>query len=221
MRLQVTAVMAEPIIYFEDGMHLDGILAMAAYREYIHNGGDPLPIPMLSNWVIDFDLPLDKWTRPVPEGATPHDKLLNDKGDLWGWMASAVYAEWQSRGKMEYRKKPDTQRMSRYTSQKSHHLGAGPMKAFDLSYPTVFANEIRWLASGDIEEVDRLLNTYITHIGKKHATGSGLVSRWIVETSTHSSFKRVMPAAGCELRSIRAPYSHPSRFVSARMEDVL
>lgn len=216
--LKVTARMGEPVIYYHDGLHLDGLLAYGAYIEHIRNGGEDLP-PISSPWAVDFELPLAKWSRPVPEGAEVDARLLNGDGDLWGWCASAAIADWVAHGKMEFRKRPDIARMARYTAHPSHHLGAGPFKAFDVAYPTELAFKIEWYALGDRERVEALLQD-VTHIGKKHNVGMGKVLEWTVDDTERDwsverdgALMRRMPRDGGRPGTIRAPYHHPSRLV--------
>jgi hypothetical protein len=206
--MHVTAIMIEPVIYYEDGMHLDGILSYGAFREY---NGPELP-PINSPWAIDFDLPLKKW-RVDPPGEFSGDKrLLDDNGMLWGWCASRVDAEWFARGKMEYRKRPDIGAMQRFTTSTSHNIGAGALKAFDVAYPTLMASEHHWHAIGYIDAVRRLLS-HVTHIGKKSTTGMGAVSEWVVEPCYPVEIVRRMPNDRGRPYAIRPPYHHASRRV--------
>lgn len=214
---RVRAFMGEPLIYYHDGLHLDGILAWGAYVAHVReHGADSLP-PINSPWAIDFDLPLAKWQRPVPAGAQVEPRLLDSDGMLWGWCGSAAVADWVAHGKMEFRKRPDLGRMMRYTSSPRFHLGAGPHKAFDLTYPTELAFEITWYALGDRSRCEDLLAD-VTHIGKKHNLGMGKVLRWVVEdmgvdwsVERDGVLMRRMPRDGGRMASIRAPYHHPSR----------
>lgn len=216
--MTVTAHMREPVIYYEDGMHLDGPLAYGAFREYQRGDNPQLP-PVTSEWAEDFDLPLERWSRPLPSGSEADPRLLDDQGQVWGWCCSRVEAEWLGRGKMEYRKRPDTQRMMRYSGAKTHHLGAGPLKAFDVAYPTIFARELRWVCKGDVEGVRRLLRL-VTHLGKKSTTGMGAVADWAVEACELRVIMRRLPAEGGMTGSIRAPYHHVSRRVPADWGEV-
>lgn len=214
---RVRAVMGEPLIYYHDGLHLDGLLAWGAYQAHVReHGADGIP-NINAPWALDFDLPLARWQRPVPDGATLHPNLLDADGMLWGWCASAGFAEWVAHGKMEFRKRPDLMRMARYTKNPSHHLGAGPFKAFDLAYPTELAFEIEWYALGDRERCEALLCD-VTHIGKKSKLGMGKVLRWEVEDIGHDwsiekegVLMRRMPRDGGRPGTIRAPYHHQSR----------
>ena len=57
----------------------------------------------------------------------------------------------------------------------------GETKAYRMPQVIRIISDIEFFAVGDIEEVQRLLNTYITNIGKKGAQGYGYVKKWIVE----------------------------------------
>ena len=58
---------------------------------------------------------------------------------------------------------------------------AGETKAYRMPQVIRIISDIEFYAVGDIEEVRRLLNTYITNIGKKGAQGYGYVKEWAVE----------------------------------------
>lgn len=58
---------------------------------------------------------------------------------------------------------------------------AGETKAYRMPQVIRVISDVEFYAVGDIEEVRRLLNTYITNIGKKGAQGYGYVKEWIVE----------------------------------------
>jgi hypothetical protein len=214
---RVRAIMGEPVIYSHDGMHLDGVLAWGAYIAHVReHGHDSLP-SINAPWALDFDLPLAKWTRPVPDGAQVAPRLLNDNGMLWGWCASAAVADWVTHGKIEVRKRPDIQRMMRYATSPSLHLGAGPHKAFDVPYPTSFAFTIEWYARGDRASCAEMLAD-VTHVGKKHKLGFGKVLRWDVEdmdddwsVAKDGVLTRRMPRDDGRMAPIRAPYHHISR----------
>lgn len=209
----IMVTMAEPIIHYEDGMHIDGILSYGAYRDHVRQGLSDLP-PITDEWAIDFDLPLERWERPLPKCDEVDARLLTDDGLVWGWCGSRVEAEWISRGKMEYRKKPDCGAMQRYTKAGAHHLGAGPFKAFDVAYPTLTAEKLRWCAIGDVERV-RCLLSLVTHIGKKSTTGMGAVQAWSIEPCDSCPIERRFSLEDGWPGAIRPPYHHMSRRVSS------
>ena len=208
--MRVKAIMDEPIIYYDDGMHLDGILSYAAYREYITNDNPPLP-PNNGPWAIDFDLPLEKWFRSLPIGSKVDFRLL-EGGKVWGWYASKVIVNLVHYNKMEYRKRPPMNYMRYYTNSKNHNVGAGPLKAFNVSFPTMISRELHWFAKGDIESVRRLLNL-VSNIGKKSTTGMGSVESWHVDECDPCPIYRRLPIEDGTPRSIRPPYHHISRHV--------
>lgn len=221
MPLVVTAELSEPVIYYGDGMHLDGLLAYSAFRVYArHNGLDGIP-HITEPWVVDFDLPLCRWTAPAPEETD--SRLLTADGQAWGWCASAVQLPDDApRRSVALRKMPATDEMARYTDSPSVTLGAGALKAADLVFPAVLTRQLVWYAAGDKNKVRRLLK-HITHVGKKTAHGYGRVQRWSVRqadddwsTDRAGVLMRRMPAtvrpqAHHHRMAVRPPYHHPSR----------
>lgn len=230
--LLVTAHMSEPILYSGDGLHLDGILAAAAFRDLDEQTRRRMP-PLESEWPVDIALPLARWVVDVGAEWPGDERLLRRRGkgrksittELWGWRASAVQATWAQHGKAEVRKKPELAGMRRYAADRTVELGAGPLKAYDLAFPTAFAPMLHWYAFGGEDEVRRLLTTHIQALGKKHNLGHGTVMRWTVEPCAEDRsvvdgdrIMRRMPVQSClaghlHHGAIRPPYHHHSRVV--------
>lgn len=220
--LKITARMGEPIVTYDGVLHFDGILSWCASREYISEHGDDLP-PIGGPWMVDFDLPLARWRVPPVPGCD--ERLLDADGMLWGWCASAGEAIWLSHGKVEVRKRPAIDEMVRFSRDKTYNAGAGPTKAKDLTFPTLFAREVTWYVRGEREAVKRLLDVWATHLGKLHGHGHGKVLEWRVETSPvdwsiqrDGLLMRRMPREGGQRGGIRAPYWHRSRQVPCAQE---
>lgn len=239
--MQVVAHLSEPVVYAETGMHLDGILAAAAFADLDERTRRRMP-PLTSDWPPDIKLPLAKWIVPG-DGCDAHPNLSSisrsmggrrQERGLWGWCASAAQFEPLARGVVEVRKRPDVDAMIAYTDAKSVNISSGDLKAYDLSFPTVFAHQITWYALGDVKEVARLLRTYVLNIGKKRHHGNGAVMQWEVsEVEEDRSIlwdgrlvRRLPLESGADGRpgmgAIRPPYHHPSRLAeSVEPENVL
>lgn len=241
--MRVVARMGEPIAYLGDLLHLDGLLAYGAYHDLDERTRRTIPPIDATDWPVDVAQPLSVWS--VPADPALDERLLKSRNGikrsvrgsegipagterrLWGWCASAAdESAWLARGKVEIRKKPDLTKMRRYTDAKSHNLGSGHMKAYDLAFPTVTALEVVWYAHGDPERVRHLLSKYVPAIGKKRNLGNGTVTEWVVEeTSEDRSVlhegrpTRRLPRGACEgapgTGAIRPPYYHSSRFVES------
>lgn len=238
--LRVTARLAEQIIYFGDGLHLDSILAWAAFMRLPRDARESLPPVDLCDFPIDIELPLARWRVPCSDPSTLADaRLLDADGMIWGWRATAALADWELKSSAEWRRKPPLGEYMRHTSEKRMETGAGPYKAYNVSVPTVFAHSVSWECVGDIDAV-RLLLSDIHCLGKKHQRGSGrLLQRddgspqWDVEPVDGGAdhgieiaadghlLARAMPAeyvtgrglrtGGTIMISVRAPYHHYSR----------
>ena len=238
--MRVVARMDEPIAYLGDLLHLDGLLAYGVYHDLDERTRRTIPPIETTDWPQDFALPLALWS--VPACSSDDDRLLRSRTKLtanrpggergperrlWGWCASAAdETAWLGRGKVEIRKKPDLGAMTRYTDAKSHNLGAGHTKAYDLAIPTVTALEVVWWAHGDPDRVRYLLTKYVPAIGKKRNLGNGTVRDWIVEPTDEDRSvlhegrpMRRLPRGACEGApghgAIRPPYYHPSRVVES------
>lgn len=232
--LRVTATMHEPVIYSGDLIHLDGILAYAAFRDLDRRTRCRMP-PTSAPWLVDLELPLARWLVDVGETWAGDKRLLWSTGrrnrgrtrttKLWGWRASAESVSSVLRGSAEIRKKPELDQMRRYAGDRSVNVGAGTFKGYDLKMPTVFAHSFKWYAYGDGSEVARLLRTYVQAIGKKHQLGYGTVASWGVSAmdadhsvESESGLARRMPVqcmveGALTCGAIRPPYFHRSRII--------
>lgn len=223
--MRITARLTEPIVYQSDGMHIDGPLAYAAFCALDEDARYAIP-PMHLDWAEDMAVPLARWTAAPMDGEVLDPRLLID-GMIWGWCASSEEVEWLAHGAAEVRKKPVLDEMRRYSDAKSAMVAGGPMKGYNLTYPTTFARSVSWSAIGDIDRVKYLLTRHVPALGKKRGHGWGTVAAWdVVEDSAAASsvFHRDGIAArslprSCGLRgraalgSIRPPYHHRSRRV--------
>lgn len=218
--LRVTARLTEPVLTYQDGMHLDGLLAYGALMRLSPAEREALPILAQTDWALDFDLPLARWG--VEQAGRYDERLLSPDGRIWGWRGSAACYRPLHQGITEVRKRPPIAAMARYTSDKSVLVAGGSHKAWDLPFPTIFAHLIAWYAVGDPTEIQALLER-VPALGKRTNHGHGTVSEWRVEpwsedwsTMYQGAPMRRLPAAMAPglpagRGAIRAPYHHRSR----------
>jgi CRISPR type IV-associated protein Csf3 len=223
-QIHVTAHMVEPVICYNDGLHLDGILAYAAYRALPLSAKEKIP-SITNAWACDFDLPLEKWRMNT---CSDCDERLFSGDALWGWSASCVHADWLCFDKYSIRRKPEVDQMVRYTKSPSVNLGAGQQKAIDIAFPAMFATSLHWYAVGDLDSIGRMLSEYVRAVGKLANKGPGRVKRWDVEKSDNDysiehngSLTRTMPlehesVGFTAFAPIRPPYHHRSRFLMCK-----
>lgn len=208
--LRITARMAEPVVSYGDGMHLDGILAWAAYMDLPREEREELPNIQHTDAPADFDLPLERW----------------EHCGHWGWCASAVHADWSRRGIHNVRRRTPLAEMQRYTPDGSVNVKGGRYKPSDIPMPTIFARQLVWYALGDLSQIGRLLDR-VSNLGKLSNVGAGRVLHWIVERqqddwSVHrdDDLTRRMPTGvpwtglPC-YGGLRPPYWHRSRQAEA------
>lgn len=217
--LRITAHMSEPIVYMGDGMHLDGILAGAAFRQLPGGMRATMPTADETDWPLDMTMPLSKWR--VPFDGRCNRRLRDERGFVWGWCASAVHAEWLLHTRVEVRKRTAVEEMQRYTAAGDVELGSGRFKPADLTLPARVAHRLVWYARGKAEAVERML-TYVPSLGRKRGHGNGVVARWEVEridedwsVTRAGKLTRAMPAGYADGRrkvaGIRPVYWHRSR----------
>lgn len=192
----ITAHLSSAIIDM-DRIMLDGLLSWA-YVELAKADGRHVP-RITPQFAADFPLPLDRW----------------EEHGTWGWCCSEGSEDVVSWTTVEIRRKPATDAMARYATDRKHHAGLGPMKARDTSLPGRLVRTITWEALvTDEAELERLLAA-ITCISARWRNGFGRVEKWTIEPSTNMDAwrRRPMPSPGGVLTPIRPPYWHPTRKV--------
>jgi hypothetical protein len=235
----VTARMAEPIVTYRDGLHLDGPLAFACFQDLTPEARAAVP-PIESPWAEDFDLPLAKWEGEAELFASTDPRLTSDGevrsdedgvvfGTVWGWRCSAAIAVSGAVASVhDQRRKPAIEEMVRWSDDGRVEIGGGPRAARNLRFPSMVARELRWYAVGDPERALALLRRHVPAIGKLARSGNGRVLEWTVESTEndwsvrgpHGEVMRRLPARMVPDHpsgegAIRAPYHHRSRWVSS------
>ena len=217
--IRVVAHLADPIVYRGDGMHLDGILAAAAFRQLPGGLRADLPTADDVDWPHDMTMPLARWR--VPFDGRCHQRLRDERGFVWGWCASMVHAEWSLHTRVEVRKRTAVEHMQRYTDAGDVETGSGRFKPADLALPARYASRLVWYARGKPDRVRAMLEL-VTSLGRKRGHGNGAVLRWEVETMAddwsvmrNGRLTRAMPDGYAPGRrrmgGIRPLYWHRSR----------
>lgn len=176
---------------------LDGPLSWAAAM-HAHSTGAPID-PMTRDHAPDLPLPLARW----------------DEAGTWGWCTSQATLDITSYTAVEFRRKPATGPMSRYTTDRRHHTGLGPYKARDTTVSAALVRTATWhVLATDQGHLETLL-ALVTHLGKHANTGHGAVTAWTLEPDpTPDAWRnRPMPTPGMTAAH-RAPYHHPTRRVT-------
>lgn len=180
--------------------HLDAPASWGAYQAHrAAHGVDALP-PMADEHAVDFDLPLATWER--------------DGG--WGWCCSRAHYEPLGYTTVDVRRRPETDVMARMSSDRKHHLSAGPMKARDTPHPATLVAEVVWYALADPAPLRDLLDR-VWALGRFGRHGHGRIARWdIAEHHDRDAWTdRVFPDPEGRVQGIRAPYHHRMRQVPA------
>lgn len=230
VNLRIRATLREPVVYYGDGMHLDGILAYGAFLALPIEQRQALP-PISSAWAEDFDLPLERWSVSSPPLEWSDERLMTRDSLLWGWRASAAHADWQLQAAHEVRKMPQIDEMKRRTQEKTAQISMGQLKACNISHPARWTRTVEWYARGDLAGVVALLDR-VRSIGKMTGHGAGRVEEWSVEEIAEDRsleydglLRRVMPLAywpdaeRVMISTIRPPYHHRSRQALCALPD--
>ncbi|MBX6386623.1 MAG: hypothetical protein IRZ07_27220 [Microbispora sp.] len=200
--VKVVAHLATPVINLDTHpMHLDGPVSWGAYIAYTAEYGHCALPPMSPTQVVDFTLPLATWQM---HGA-------------WGWACSRAVYDPVGYTTLAARRRPAVDEMARYTSDKKHHLAAGPMKARDTPLAATLIDTVTWFALADPEPLASLLDRVHT-IGRHGRHGHGRVHAWeVLPHDDRDAWRdRVLPHPDGVPQPIRAPYHHPTRKVPAR-----
>jgi len=227
--LRVYCDLAEPVVYHGDGMSLDGILAAAMFRDLPASVTNGMPLATRDEpWLDDLELPLARWACEYRGKCD--DRLRDSNGNVWGWRASSVHADWACETRVEVRKRAPVDELKRWSDAADINVSAGRYKAHDLKLAARLARRLEWYVVGDGELIERLLVQHITAVGRKVGHGNGRVLRWRVEDWPHdwsvvrgSELTRAMPAGFARgylsRRAVRAPSWHPSRIIDCVAPD--
>lgn len=153
-------------------IYLDGLLTAAVMKEKL--GEEYYNNKPNEHNLIDVELPLEKqygvWCASVgfgdnKEAVTSWSKRWDDKND------DIVKFEGKGKARVD--------------------IGAGYYKNYHMPLVVKSYKTITFYAKGDIKEVERLLTTYITHVGKKAAQGYGEILNMKFEEieADYSQFK--------------------------------
>lgn len=142
-------------VYYDptEPLTLDGLLAWCCSRHHVH--GEP---PARDEAPADIPLPLQKW----------------EKGDAWGWHASALFPEGATAETIvRWRKRFRQNRVERTTG--SPNLTNGTYRDWDMPVPLLLTRTMVAYAVGEVREVKRELRRNVRYLGKKRAHGHGAV----------------------------------------------
>jgi len=173
--MKITMYMASPIAT-TGFIYLDGLLAAAVMKEKL--GDEYYNNKPNEQELIDIDLPLVKqygvWCASVGfgdnrEAVASWSKRWDDKND--------DIVKFKGKGKARV------------------DIGSGHFKNYHMPLVIKSYKTINFYAKGDIKEVERLLTTYITHIGKKASQGYGEILNMKFEEidEDYSQFKGGRP----------------------------
>lgn len=142
-------------LYYDpfEPLMLDGILAAACSRHHVH--GEP---PAREEEPFDIPLPLARWQR----------------GDAWGWRASALLPDGETAETLVHWRKRLRQDRIELTSG-SPNLTNGVYRDWNMPLPLLLCRRMVAFAVGDRRGVRRELVRNVKWLGKKRAHGRGRV----------------------------------------------
>lgn len=149
-------------LYYDpyEPLMLDGLLAAACSRHHVH--GEP---PARDEEPFDVPLPLQRWQR----------------GEAWGWHASALIPDGNTAESLLYWRK--RLRQGRITlTDGSPNLTNGIYRDWNMPLPLLLCRTMVAYAVGDRRQVRHELVRNIKWLGKKRAHGRGRVIGIDVET---------------------------------------
>lgn len=164
MNLKVTAHMLDGRINSHDGLfNLDSILAYAWMKE--HHPDKLYNSEITRDGLVEPSLPLE-W-----------------RGDHWA-SSSGFFVQYKESIEHYHRRFNDKEAQDYIDFGKrrgSVNTKSGEFKAYRMPQPIRLIPKIEFYAMGNKDEIERLLNTHITNVGKKGAQGYGAVREWTVE----------------------------------------
>ena len=166
--MQALIITAELVQRFipgvENALHLDAMLAAAVMDDgppQLHNNEEPthvIPLPIRLLWVSEKGRPL--------------------------WACSDLIVKGDAIPARQYWHKRDPGDRNEWASKPNVNTSAGRWKEARIPMQTQQLSDeatLSALAIGNRDEVTRLLNEHISHVGKKTSVGLGRVARWSVD----------------------------------------
>ena len=156
--MKVTFQMRSSVVT-TDYIFLDGLISSAVFQDCIK---DHFDMPENRNEPIHIPLPLQQYGTAHPFYA-----------------ASIGFADEIVEGVENWRKRTEIE------SKNKIQVGSGQYKMYNIPMPTQWAESWVFYANGDIKEVERLLTTHISAIGKKCSQGFGHINSMSVVPTDH------------------------------------
>ncbi|MBM4574789.1 hypothetical protein GS896_27415 [Rhodococcus hoagii] len=158
------------------GISLDGLLASEIWehrKAQARAGGD--------EWVA-YDVHAAPSAIELPLARCP-----GDGGDRWHWAATFAWPEDEIPGPhvQTWTGRADQHALAQIADQIPTHVDPdrGRYRSWVMPLPLTVARTLVWRAVGDAESTARLLDS-VAAIGKKRASGHGLVLDWSVDEMT-------------------------------------
>lgn len=159
--MMVTMHMAAPVVV-SGFLYLDGILAAAVMKEKL--GETYFDMKPDESKLIEVDLPLEKrfgvWCTSIGYG--DNREFVGSWTKRWDNKNDDI-VNFGNKGKVRV------------------DIACGYFKNYHMPLVIKSYKTITFYARGDVKEVERLLMTYITHIGKKASQGYGEILNFTVE----------------------------------------
>lgn len=166
--LRITAEMRTPIAAVLPWISLDGLVALAVLK-YIFGTDACNFFGRPAKEMIHLPLPLRK---------------MDQDSDRWFWAASlGMYNQIESTTRFRKRWDEGHDDVVGFSPKRKPRVQYDGLhfKAKDMPVILRSIREITWYANGNIHELDRLLNSHITYIGKHGNAGYGRVGKFTVE----------------------------------------
>jgi hypothetical protein len=181
--LHIMAIMGSPVAAGSGyDVHLDSLLSAAVLN--LH----PCSPKYTDNMVVSLPLKL-LW--------------LHDGWPLWA--ASDIIPENHIGAGREYWHKRYPESRIGFAKKRNANTSAGRYREYRVPMPVNHAEQMTAYAIGNRDEVQRLLDGYATHIGKKASYGYGRVLKWVVREVELPESEAVDTI--CRNRSIPAEYA--------------
>jgi len=205
---RVTVRLRTPISVTTPWIAFDGLLFHLRLLDVL--GRDFYLLPVKFN--IADHMPQVPWSIPLAR-----------TGPVWHGSAS-VFEPDTVRVTHSYKRFED--RWTEHLAIKRVRQGSGHYRAYMMAQPYIPARTVTWWGCGDVEEVERLLRTYVVGLGNDHRIGWGAVSAIEVEEVPEDlslvrggKAARALPVAMCEdyedaaFLAHRPPYWDPRNVV--------
>jgi CRISPR type IV-associated protein Csf3 len=165
--MRISVDLLSPVVSAFAWISIDSILALAVLHDMAGDDATDMLGGNASD-LIDIPLPLERQDTWSPR---------------WYWKASfGIYDAYESMARFHKKWDEDYDDIVDFGPKRQPRVQISSLhfKSMDMPISLLSTKEIVWFADGDAAETQRLLASYVTHVGARAGAGYGRIGEWVV-----------------------------------------